>query len=199
MVVAKSTAPIRLSDPARAAHLVEHLEVLQQRLLGVDGEREHVAAAGRDRDLALLVGQRGGVEELGEALPALDLHHQDPAAPRGQRQGQRGGDGGLAGAALAGDDVQPDAREGRVWAWRHVTTVGPGPLRLRGGRPTVRAATVAERAGTRRRRLALPVVLVAGLAVAALLLAGLHLVDQHRDYGTWAWSAASPTPALPFP
>ena len=60
------------------------------------------------------------------------------------------------------------------------------------------AVTVAERAGTRRRRLALPVVLVAGLAVAALLLAGLHLVDQHRHYGTWAWSAASPTPALPF-
>ena len=58
---------------------------------------------------ALLVGQRRDVEQLGDALPALDLDEQHPAAAGGQRQRERGGHGRLAGAALAGDDVQPDA------------------------------------------------------------------------------------------
>ena len=61
-------------------------------------------------DQTFLVGQRGDVEELGDALPALDLAEQHVAAVRGQREGQGRRDGGLAGAALAGDDVQPDAR-----------------------------------------------------------------------------------------
>ena len=81
-VVAKSMAPIFLSDPAGAAQVVEHVEVLEQRLLGVDGEREDLAAVGRDGDPALLVGQRRGVEQLRDALPALDLEEQHAAAAR---------------------------------------------------------------------------------------------------------------------
>ncbi len=41
-------------------------------------------------------------------------------------------------------------------------------------------------------------VLVLALAVAAVLLAGAHLLDQHRHYGSWSWSTASPTSLLPF-
>ena len=46
-----------------------------------------------------------GVEDLGDALPALDLDQQHPSTPGGQGQRQRGRDGRLAGAALAGDHV----------------------------------------------------------------------------------------------
>ena len=74
----------------------------------------HLAAAAGDGHPALLVGQRRGVEQLGDALPALGLDQQHRAAVGGQGEGERGGDGGLAGPALAGDDVQ--ARGGRVAA-----------------------------------------------------------------------------------
>ena len=43
------------------------------------------------------------------ALPAFDLDQQDPAAGGGQSQGQGRRHRGLAGAALARDDVQPHA------------------------------------------------------------------------------------------
>ena len=109
MVVAKSIAPSRLSALPGALEVVEHLEVLEQRLFGVDREREDVAAAGRDRDLALFVRQRRAVEELGDALAALDLGEQHLAAAGGQRERERGGHRRLAGAALAGDHVQAHA------------------------------------------------------------------------------------------
>jgi hypothetical protein len=44
----------------------------------------------------------------------------------------------------------------------------------------------------------LAVGLAVALAVAAVVLAGLHLLDQHRRYGSWQWSSASPTSRLPF-
>ena len=81
----------------------------------VDGERVHVTAlpgplgAQPDRHLALLVGERRAVEEAREALPALDLDQQDPASGAGQRERQGRRHRGLAGAALARDDVQADA------------------------------------------------------------------------------------------
>jgi hypothetical protein len=56
----------------------------------------------------------------------------------------------------------------------------------------------AEPVAGRRTTATLVLVLVAGLAAAAVLLAGAHLLDQHRHYGSWSWSAASPTPLLPF-
>ena len=94
---------------AGAAEPVVHREVLQQRRLGVDVPARTTVAAVRRApcgDPALLVGQRGDVEELGDALAALDLAQQHVLAAGGQRQRQRGGDRRLAGAALAGDDVQ---------------------------------------------------------------------------------------------
>ena len=100
-----------LERTAGAAQVVEHLEVLEQGLLGVDGEREHLAAAGRHGDLPLLVRQRRGVEELGDALPALDLGEQDPAAVGCERECERRRDRRLPGAAFAGDDVQAHPAE----------------------------------------------------------------------------------------
>ncbi len=103
---------------AGAAEPVVHREVLQQRALEVDREGVDVAGALRAlHDAALLVGQRRHVEELGDALPGLHLAQQHVLAAGGEPQRERGGDGGLAGAALAGDDVKPDA----------------GPVGVRGG------------------------------------------------------------------
>ena len=67
--------------------------------------RRGARVAGRDRPL--LVRQRRPVEDLRDALPLLDLDQQRAPAVGGQGQRQRGGDRGLAGAALAGHHVQP--------------------------------------------------------------------------------------------
>ena len=64
--------------------LVEHVQVVEQRGLGVDGERVDVTAVGSDRDLALLVGQRRGVEQLGDALPPLGLDEEHGTAVGGK-------------------------------------------------------------------------------------------------------------------
>ncbi len=93
----------RFAGPAEP---VEHVEVLHQRGLGVDRQREDLAAVGADGDPALGVRQRCDVEQRRDPLAALDLAEQYLLAPGGQGERQRGGDGGLAGAALAGDDVQ---------------------------------------------------------------------------------------------
>jgi len=66
-----------LQRRARAAQVVEHLEVLQQRRLGIHRKRIDLAAADPGRDPPLLVGQRRGVEQLCDALAALDLRQQD--------------------------------------------------------------------------------------------------------------------------
>ena len=100
-----------LQRPPGPAQLVEHVQVLQQGLLGVDREREHLAAAaGRGARVAggdrpLLVRQRGPVEDPGDALALLHLDQQGAPAVRGQGQRQRGGDRRLAGTALAGHHV----------------------------------------------------------------------------------------------
>jgi hypothetical protein len=100
--------------PAGPPQVVEHVQVVEEGLLDVHGQGFHLAAAAGDGHPALLVGQRRGVEELGDALPALGLDEQDGTPVRGQGEGQGGGDGGLAGPALAGDDVQ--SRGGGVGA-----------------------------------------------------------------------------------
>ena len=106
--------------PAGPAQVVEQVEVLEEGLLEVDRQRLDLPAAAGDGDAALLVGQRGRVEQLGDALPALGLDQQDRAAVGGQREGQGGGDRGLAGTALAGHHVQAHAAvHGRGGAHPH--------------------------------------------------------------------------------
>ncbi|KEG40478.1 hypothetical protein DJ64_09005 [Streptomyces griseorubens] len=93
--------------PAGAAEFVEHLEVVQKGQFGVDGEGEHLPAPGSDGDLPLLVRQRLRLEELRDALPALDLDEKRPLPLLGQGQRQSGGHRGLAGSALATHDLEP--------------------------------------------------------------------------------------------
>ena len=93
-------------DATGATKVVEEFEVFEQCLLGVDRQTPHLAASGRGGELALLVGHRWRVEELGEALPALDLHEHHVATLACERQSQRCGHRGLACAALARDHVQ---------------------------------------------------------------------------------------------
>ena len=107
----------RLPGPAE---VVVHVEVLQERGLGVHGQREHLTAAGALRDPALHVRQGRYVEELGEALAALDLDEQDALAFLGQRERHGGRDRGLPGAALAGHHVQSRHRsQGRTCSTTH--------------------------------------------------------------------------------
>ena len=137
MVVAKSIAPILLQRRPGAAQVVEHLEVLDERLLGIDGEREDLAAAGGDGHAPLGVRQRRDVEDLGEALAALDLDDEHLAPARRQGQRERGGHGGLAGPALAGHDVQP-----------HAVPVGVRRLSVSRARVRAYGRNVAGRAGS---------------------------------------------------
>src|SRR5665811_132123 len=95
-----------LQQPAGTAELVVHVEVLQQGCLGVDREPEDLAALRRVRDACLDRGQWGDVEGLADALASFDLGQQHPPSLARERQGQRCGDGCLACAALARDDVQ---------------------------------------------------------------------------------------------
>ena len=94
--------------PAGRAQLVEHLEVFEQRLLGVDGQRAHLAAAGRRSAIRSSLYGSGSMPNSW-AMPCRPSTSTSRVRrpPRGQRQGERGGDAGLAGAALAGHHVQP--------------------------------------------------------------------------------------------
>lgn len=62
--------------------------------------------AGCHRELTLLTGQRRKVEQLGQPFAFVHLDEQGTSACR-QRDRQRRGGRGLAGAAPTGDDVQP--------------------------------------------------------------------------------------------
>ena len=64
------------------------------------------------RDLDFLVGQRRHVEQLRNALAPFDLDQQHLAPAGRQRQRQRRRDRRLAGAALAGHEVQAGLRSG---------------------------------------------------------------------------------------
>ncbi len=107
MVVAKSMAPSFFRARPGAAQFVEHLEVVQKGQFGVDGEGVHLPAPRSDGDLPLFVGQRFCFEELRDALSALDLDEEGALALG--REGEREGRGyrGLAGTALAADDLEP--------------------------------------------------------------------------------------------
>ncbi|GAA3052612.1 hypothetical protein GCM10020000_37720 [Streptomyces olivoverticillatus] len=83
------------------------MQVVQQGALGVDGEGEDLSTARCDRDLAFLIGQRLRLEELRDALPAFDLDQQSAFALGGEGKREGRGDRGLAGSALAADDMEP--------------------------------------------------------------------------------------------
>ena len=91
-----------------ATQVVEQLEVLDERLFGVDGQREHLATARCHSDPTLLVRQRWNIERLGQALSALDLDHEHLSAVGGQGESKCRGNGGLPGPTLPGDHVQAD-------------------------------------------------------------------------------------------
>ena len=125
-----------VQDPPGAPHPVEELEVLQEGVFGVDRQAVHLATAGGRGEAGLGVAHRGSVEELGESLSTLDLDDERPPALGRERQRECAGDRRLAGAALAGDDVQPyvwpvgvrvpaERRRGR----RHGTTLCGAPPR----------------------------------------------------------------------
>ncbi len=96
--------------PPREPEVVEHVQVLEEGRLDVDGQGVHGAAAVRRGDLGFDRRQRRHVEQLGDALPSLHLHQEHLAAPGRQREGQRPRDGRLTGATLARDEVQPRLR-----------------------------------------------------------------------------------------
>ena len=105
---------------------------------------------------ASVVRQRRDVEGLADALPALDLDQQHPLAAVGQRERQGGGDGRLAGAALAGDDVQahplPVAVAGSRRAGSHGASLsGQGAHRRRAPSRRPGATGRSRRSGRRPR------------------------------------------------
>ena len=99
--------------PAGRAQLVEHVQVLQQRLLGVHRERAHLAAAGRGRRCAAPRTAAGRGRTAGRC-PAGPRPR--PAACAGRRAASASASAaatrGLAGAALAGHHVQPGRPSG---------------------------------------------------------------------------------------
>jgi hypothetical protein len=127
IVVAKSIAPKRSSTPPARPEFVEQLQVLQQRGLGVDGQPDDLAALAPPATRTSVVGS-GGTSKvwLMPWRPSTSASStRFPAA--GQRDGQGRGDRRLAGAALAGDDVQPHTGEAvgaqRVGGGRHTPNV----------------------------------------------------------------------------
>ncbi|GGJ42563.1 hypothetical protein GCM10010121_062110 [Streptomyces brasiliensis] len=90
-----------------------------------------LTAPGSDGDLPLLIGQRLRLEELRDALPALDLHEERPLPLGGEGQREGRGDRRLSGPALTADDLEP----------AHVLETNQSACRLR-GRLWITAATV---------------------------------------------------------
>jgi hypothetical protein len=86
--------------------------------------RRFAAAVARARVLEQRLQQRRHVEQLGDALPALDLAQQHPSAAGGQGAREAGRDRGFACATLPTDDVQgvPRSHDTPVivspaWVW----------------------------------------------------------------------------------
>ena len=91
----------------RDAH--EQPQVLAQRVLGVHRHREQVRF-----DLSGLEPQRRGVEGVGERALGVHLADERALAGAGRELGERSRDGGLADAALAGDEEELAIEERRV-------------------------------------------------------------------------------------
>lgn len=80
----------------------------------IDGKGPDLAAAWRNCHLALGVRQGRGVEELGNALPALNLHEEDSFAVVCEGQCKRRSNRRLPGTPLARYDVEGNARPPRL-------------------------------------------------------------------------------------
>ena len=105
--VAKSTAPEAVEGPSGNAEVIEGVEILDQRILGVDRQAVNRATCRRTTDSPLLrAGQRGYAEEFGDAAASFDLAEQDSPTAASQCASQAGGHRGFACAALPADDVQ---------------------------------------------------------------------------------------------
>ncbi len=98
-----------LEELAGPAELVEHLKVLEQGRLGVDGQADDHATARRLGDPGLLGAEWGHLEGLADPLTALDLGEQHRVGFSGQGKSEGGGHRRLAGATLSGHDVQSGA------------------------------------------------------------------------------------------
>ncbi len=96
-------------DPGRR-QLVEHVQVVQQRVLGVDRPaRRRRRRPGATATLRSSYGSGGQSNSWAMPWRPSTSHEQHAPAAGGEGQGEGGGDRGLAGAALAGHDVQAHA------------------------------------------------------------------------------------------
>ena len=166
-----------VEGPRGETEVVEGLQVLQQRVLGVDRQAVH-GTAGRGAGQPRLLGavQRRPTEQVRDAVPALDLAHQHAAPGRGQRAGQRDGDRRLAGATLAADDVQGVPRQGG----RHRPSIAPGR-----GPGAAHGSSVRRKTG---------VGLVAAVDRDQVGRQGLHLVGVAESAGEDAAPPGRPPP-----
>ena len=98
--------PGERADAPDERHLDEQPQVLLERVLGVHRHREQAGV-----ELARLERQRRGVERRGERALGVHLAHERALAGPGGQVGERGGDGRLADAALAGDEQQAAVEE----------------------------------------------------------------------------------------
>ena len=105
-----------------APEVVEDFEVIQECVFGIHGESPDLASPGSDSDLAFFVRKWRNVKQLSNSLTALDLHQQCSSTIASQSHRQCPGNRGLAGASLAGDDVQ---RHVRPEGGRHRSTLLP--------------------------------------------------------------------------
>ena len=97
---------------AGESEVVEHVEVLEQRVFDVDRQCPHLSAAFCGGDLGLGGGQGRNIEDLRDALTSLALDEEDLLALGCQCQRESGRDSGFSGPALTGDEVQARLRSG---------------------------------------------------------------------------------------
>ena len=95
--------------PSGRAEVVVHLEVFDERGVGIDGQRAHDPAVRCSGYPTFGVGQWRAVEQASQTLTTFAFDEQGASSARCKRQRQRSRHRGLAGAALAGDDMQADA------------------------------------------------------------------------------------------
>ena len=122
------------ADPSDDRDAQVQLEVLAQRRLGVHGHEREAVGHPLWHEL-----RRRHLECRREVALGVDLAAEDRAALVGQHLGQARGDGGLADAALAGDEDQVPLDERRGAHRRAPDQGAPNPTRRSAvGAPTSR-------------------------------------------------------------
>ena len=102
------------ADATDERDLDEQPQVLLQRVLGVHRHGEQAGV-----ELTRLERERRRVERRGERALGVHLAHERALAGAGGEVGERGGDGGLADAALARDEQQPAVEQVTGVGHRH--------------------------------------------------------------------------------